>query len=141
MSAQWPDPQQGYWNDPAGGYEPTPGGQPDAAWGQGYPQAAYGAPPYPPGYPQPYPGAGTVEEPPSTGGLIGAMVVAVITMLICQGTNIIGVILVALALGKRTTNPYEARKFGKYAWISNWIHLGLILLGVALFAAAIATDA
>ncbi|CAM3750464.1 hypothetical protein [Nocardiopsis rhodophaea] len=140
MSAQWTDPQQGYGNGPAGGYGPPPGGPADAAWGQGHPQTPYGAPSYPPGYPWPSPGPGTAGEPPSTGGLIGAMVVAVITMLICQGTNVIGVIMVALALGKRTTSPDEARKFTKYAWISNGIHLGLILIGAAFFASAIATD-
>ncbi|MBB6173797.1 hypothetical protein HNR23_003857 [Nocardiopsis mwathae] len=137
MSAQWPDPQQGHWNRPTGGYEPQAGGQPGTGWGQASPHPAY-PPPYMPGYPAPYPGGGPVEEPPSTGGLVGAMIVAVVTAMLCSGTNLVGIVLGAIALAKRTSEPAEARKLTKYTWICNWIHIGILLLVIGFFAVVIA---
>ncbi|MEV2274465.1 hypothetical protein AB0I72_02660 [Nocardiopsis sp. NPDC049922] len=109
------------YNAGTGGYGPPPGGYGDPGF------AAPG------GYPgQPY------AERPSEGGIIGALVMAIILMVTCCGAfSVVGVIFAALALGEKH-DPEKAARYKRYAWISNWINLGIVLLIALIYVVAIA---
>ncbi|GAA3727782.1 hypothetical protein HDA32_000294 [Spinactinospora alkalitolerans] len=131
MSNQWPDPPD-YW----GGQPQQPGwgggyGQPSGAWQSGgYPQPGY--PPYgPPGPPGP---------PPAKGGAITALVIAILTTVTCCTTNIIGIVFAAIALSK-DKEPDEFEKFTRWAWICNFIHIGLAVAVVVFFLIMISLEA
>ena len=133
MSDDWyqqqppPGPHGGY-SDSTGGY----GGYGDStggysahgsygAYGGGYP------PPPPPG---PYQPAG---EMPSQGGMIGALVMAIILMITCCGAvSVVGVVFSALALGEKYDSE-RAAKYTRYAWISNWINLGIVVFAIVAY--------
>lgn len=119
MSYQYPDPG-GYWDDSrSGGWQATPNTG-------GY-QGSYGGYGAQPPYSDPY------AAPPDKTSTIWALVVAIVsTVLCCAYTNIIGIVFAALALGKEDT-PTEMDRFTRYAWISNGIHLGLAVLGIIAY--------
>ncbi|RNL84007.1 hypothetical protein [Halostreptopolyspora alba] len=146
MNQHWPDPrdpwsglvapqdrQQGSHN--VGGYQAPPGYQ-SGAWPAQW-QAPHAYAPPGPGYAHPWPG--NTDPGPTTGSVVSALVVALITMMVCSGTNVIGVVLSCIALGKREENPGEAAKLTRYAWVSNWIHLALIAILGTLFVAMLVT--
>ncbi|GLU47427.1 hypothetical protein [Nocardiopsis ansamitocini] len=129
MSSQWSGPPD-YWGDPRqprppgwdGGY-----GQPSGPWQPGYPPPpppGYGRPP---GYP-PHPG-----PPPARGNAILSLIIAIIVTLSCFGfTNIIGIVFAAIALSKEQ-DPVEFEKYTRWAWLSNFIHIGILILLLVLF--------
>ncbi len=140
MSQHWPDPH-GYWGDSAGqqhqrqsgydqgGYQAPPGYQ-SGAWpthGNAY-HGSYGYTGY---TGPPPPGTSSNQHSAST---ILALVTAIGTVLFCGYTNIIGVILAAVALGKNN-DPAEAARMTRFAWISNWIHIGLLVVLVLVMVA------
>ncbi|WP_017592021.1 hypothetical protein [Nocardiopsis potens] len=137
MSDEWPPARP---SQRPGGYDPPPGYQTGAQ--QSFPHGpGYGPqpPPYPP---RPYP----VTDPEieaGQGSAVGALVVSLITMLLCSMlTNAIGMVFAVIAMSEKH-DVERFRRFTRYAWISNWIHIGLVGLGivafVAFFAVMIAT--
>ncbi|OLT29783.1 hypothetical protein BJF83_10095 [Nocardiopsis sp. CNR-923] len=104
------------------------------AGGYGHPPGGYGTPGFaaPGGYPgHPH------ERRPSEGGIIGALVMAIILMVTCCGAfSVIGVIFAALALGEKYDMEKQAR-YTRYAWVSNWINLGIVLLVALLYLVAL----
>ncbi|MBB4934101.1 hypothetical protein F4561_004921 [Lipingzhangella halophila] len=144
MSQQWPDPR-GFWQDQPGAHEWQQGGH-HGGGGYQIPPGDYQVPPgdYQSGawqsqwqthgaYGYAYPRPGYADPGPMTGSVVAALVVAAITMFLCGGTNIVGLLLACIALGKRDDNPVEAAKLTRYAWISNWIHIGILALIVVFF--------
>lgn len=127
MSNQWPGPGD-YWGQQPGngGYGPPPGDP----WGGGQPSGPYGAAQgpyggYPPpggGYPQPG------QSPPAKGSAIAALIVAILTVVLCCATNIIGIVFAAIAIGNDRSHE-DIEKFTRYAWIANIVHVSLVVLG------------
>ncbi|PSK99667.1 hypothetical protein CLV63_103394 [Murinocardiopsis flavida] len=131
MSNQWPGD---YWGQQPGhgGYGPPPpgdpwtGGQPSGPYGSA--QGPYGG--YPPpggGYPPPG-GGGYPQSPPAKGSAIAALIVAILTVVLCCATNIIGIVFAAIAIGN-DRSPEEMEKFTRYAWIANIVHVVLVVVG------------
>lgn len=132
MNDNWKTP--GYGNDSHGGYGgPQQGGYGGPHPGGGYPPPPQDHPGGPWQAPAPYghPGEGMPAEPVNaTPALVTGIL---ITVLCCSLTNIIAIVLAALAMNEK--DPDRARSYVRGAWISNWIHLGLIVLGILVYGA------
>jgi hypothetical protein len=120
MSDDWyqqqPPGSQGGYGDSTGGYSGGYAG----AYGGGYPP-----PPQ-----DPYQQSG---EMPSQGRMIGALVMAIILMVTCCGAvSVVGVVFSALALGEKY-DAERAAKYTRYAWISNWINLGIVVFAIVAY--------
>lgn len=108
-------------SDPPPGYEPPPG---------------YGAPP--PGYQQPPPpgyGYGYPQPPSTETSAVVALVLSIISFVFCPIVPALAALVVAnsaeasiAASGGRKTGEGLARA----ARIISWVHLGLVLVGLAL---------
>lgn len=135
MSNQYPDPD-GYWQNNPGWHAAPPDGPGGNYYdAHGYPgaggysgSAGYGGGGYggqwgptPPPYPEP---------PPDKTSTIWALVLG-ITGFLCCATNLIAVVFAAVALSK-DREPGEMARFTRYAWISNAVHLALLVV-FALF--------
>ena len=128
MSDQWPPPQR------PGGYDPPPGYQTGAQRpfppgpGHGPQQPAPQQPPYVPPY-----RATSPEIEAGQGSVIGALVVSLVTLILCGLlTNIVGLVFTVIAMSEKY-DVERFRRFTKYAWVSNWIHIGLVGLGIVAF--------
>lgn len=126
MSSQWPGsgdywgvPQQPGWD---GGYSRSNNPwQPPAP-----PEARY------PGFPPPAPGLAP-GPPPAKGNTVLALIIAIIVTLSCCGfTNITGIVFASIALSKEQ-EPEELEKFTRWAWLCNFIHIGILVFVVVLF--------
>ncbi|WP_304452054.1 hypothetical protein [Nocardiopsis sp. YSL2] len=123
MSNDWYQQQPGPYGS-HGGYGDSTGGY--AAHGS---YGAYGGG-YPPPPHDPYQPTG---ERPSQGNMIGALVMAIILMVTCCGAvSVVGVVFSALALGEKYDYA-RAAKYTRYAWISNWINLGIVLFVIVAY--------
>lgn len=129
MSSQWPGSGD-YWGDPHqpqqpgrdGGY-----GRPGGPWQPPAPQV----PPHPGFLPQP-PGV-PPGPPPAKGNTVLALIIAIIVTLSCCGfTNIIGIVFASVALSKEQ-EPEDFEKYTRWAWLSNFVHIGILVLIVVLF--------
>ncbi|MFW5416033.1 hypothetical protein J0910_05355 [Nocardiopsis sp. CNT-189] len=125
MSDQWPPSQR------PGGYDPPPGYQTGAQRPFPPPGTGHGPQQQPPPYAHhPYPPATHPEIEAGQGRAIGALVTALITMLLCSMlTNAVGMVFAVIAMSEKH-DVERFRRFTKYAWISNWIHIGLVGLGI-----------
>ena len=137
MNDQWPEqggepPEQ---RPNTGEFGQQEQGQPTGPQGA-YGSSAQGA--YPPpnagyygqGYAPPAGSDPRIEA--RRGTAIGALVVSVLTVVLCGLlTNIIGLVFSIIALFEKT-DAEKFEKFTKYAWISNWIHIGLLILLVVV---------
>jgi len=133
------DPEYGPYGAPGGYGQSGPYGQ-SGAYGQsgGYGQAGYQPEPYvvqpgqayPPGYHPGYP-----QDPSVRNGALAALITGCVCFVFCL--NILALptaILGGVALSKADTEPENARKLTKWAWISLGIAAGVaVLLIVAYF--------
>jgi hypothetical protein len=118
---QAPPPYQGYAPPPPGGYGPPPGG-----YGT-YPSYGYGAPPR-----------------RTDGTAITALILAIVSFVVCP--VIPAIIALAMIPSSRRTilasgGTVEGLGLLTAAKIIAWIHLGLVLVGVAFFVVAVAISA
>ncbi|WP_053616659.1 hypothetical protein [Nocardiopsis sp. NRRL B-16309] len=132
MSDDWyqqqppPGPHGGHggYGDSTGGYA-APGSY--GAYGGAY-GGGYGG-----GYPPPHDPYQPTGELPSQGSMIGALVMAILLMVTCCGlVSVVGVVFSALALGEKY-DAERAAKYTRYAWISNWINLGIVLFAIVAY--------
>lgn len=89
----------------------------------------------PPGFPPPPPaGEPSFPGPPlAKGNAVLALIIAIILTLTCVGiTDVIGIVLAAVALSK-DEDPEEFDRYVRWAWLSNFIHLGFLILLLVLF--------
>ncbi|KUP98277.1 hypothetical protein [Thermobifida cellulosilytica] len=122
MNSQWPgsaDP----WGDRTGPWPPTGGGAHDASGTPWHPAP----PPVPSGLPP-------VSGPPlARGNAVLALIIAIILTMTCVGvTDVIGIVLAAVALSK-DQDPEEFDRYVRWAWLSNFIHVGFLVLLLVLF--------
>ncbi|RCV57415.1 hypothetical protein DEF24_15325 [Marinitenerispora sediminis] len=59
------------------------------------------------------------------------MIVAILTTIACCTTNILGIVFAAMAMGDR--EPERTEQLARWAWISNIIHIGLLVLAIGGF--------
>lgn len=127
MNSQWPGSGDA-WGDRTGPQSPNPGGgpygAPDASWQSSAshvpPQS--GQPPH--------------SSPPlAKGNAVLALIIAIILTLTCVGvTDVIGIVLAAVALSK-DQDPEEFDRYTRWAWLSNFVHIGFLVLLLVLFLA------
>ncbi len=127
MNSQWPDSGD-FWGGRTGPQPPSPGGgvsgAPGFSWHSAPPP---GLPPVPPGQP-PHSG-----PPLARGNAVLALIIAIILTLTCVGvTDVIGIVLAAVALSK-DQDPEEFDRYVRWAWLSNFIHIGFLVLLLVLF--------
>lgn len=129
MNSQWPGPGNP-WGDRTASPPPHhPGSGPP-----GVPGFSWHASP-PPGFPPPPPvGEPSFPGPPlAKGNAVLALIIAIILTLTCVGiTDVIGIVLAAVALSK-DEDPEEFDRYVRWAWLSNFIHLGFLILLLVLF--------
>jgi hypothetical protein len=71
--------------------------------------------------------------PLAKGNAVLALIIAIILTLTCVGiTDVIGIVLAAVALSK-DEDPEEFDRYVRWAWLSNFIHLGFLILLLVLF--------
>jgi hypothetical protein len=121
MSYHYPE-SGGAWQDSGSGWSGgSPGYGPYGGTGGGY-----GPPPPPPPYTDPY------AAPPDKTSTIWALVVSILSVVLCCYTNIIGIVFAAIALSK-DREPEEMERMTRWSWISTGIHVAVGVVLVVLW--------
>ncbi|UOE19290.1 hypothetical protein NI17_021545 [Thermobifida halotolerans] len=130
MNSQWPGSGDS-WGDRTGPQPPSPGGGAHGA--SGVPWHSFPPPDLPP---PAHPGQPPLSGPPlAKGNAVLALIIAIILTLTCVGvTDVIGIALAAVALSK-DQDPEEFDRYTRWAWLSNFIHIGFLVLLLVLFVA------